>query len=164
MSIPIHIETGVLYKQNLATFKGHMHDNFYLVKGTLVKCGTNQTSEKLYLFTTKEVVTAAKRYKCDAGQLPAWKSGLVLGYSYPVSYHNKNGVLTTRYLFHLCNNENIPGLEDLTDVTVNCLFSSREMNRAHERVYIYIKPSIWSCILRKAKAAFKKMTHFGSNG
>lgn len=141
------LEFGVAYRQRIKTVDEKTHSNFYLMRANVVECGRgHQTEEGFYLFTIKEILTAITRYQNDVGYVSVVDHGAMVGYIYPVTYHNCKDVLTVRHLF-VFETQNLP--VDKNVGFMSGLFSPREMARAQKRVDMYIRPSV-----------FKRMTNF----
>ena len=131
-----HSPAGVPVKQFVDFNDGYEHDNLYLLRLNLVETSDGKVGYKPqeHLFTTKELIGATERYYCDMDQVLTHKTESLIGYAYPITYKNKNGIVTTRF-FCRFKGDQVRGL----DGRVHCaLFSAREVRRSHERVTLYL--------------------------
>lgn len=141
---------GVPVKQALNTDDGLDHDNFYLLRMDFVD---HESKGKVvhkpfyHLFTTKELVEATMRYYHDMDTVIGRQLGAVIGYAYPITYENRNAILTTRF-FCRFKGDQVEGLEGRPYCG---LFTAREIRRSRDRVSLYLEqcPSLLTRIFKK---------------
>ncbi len=153
---PRMIQLGIPSKQTIEVSDGLDCDSFYAVilRSPNVSITGGHTSPEAYkesyhLFTVKEISEAVERYYSDADICIDAQTKAVVGYAHPITYNNRNSVLTTRIFVRMdCSK-----VEEFTESTVCCLFSPREIRRSRDRYtkFVVDRQSIWHCILRGVK-------------
>lgn len=135
-----YMTIGVPIRQTIETVHdsetGYVADNLYLVKLMHQDHSDHHKivhKQKLHLFTTKELINATERYYRDLGSVISAQPGAMTGYTYPITYKNRNGILTTRYFFKF----NGSHVEELNQDICCGLFSAREMIRSNDRAEKY---------------------------
>ena len=147
------IQLGIPSKQTVEVRDGLDCDSFYAVAlRTPNVSSTNQSQpygETYHLFTVKEISEAAERYYSDADICIDAQSKAMIGYSHPITYSNRNAILTTRIFVRLdCSR-----VEEFTDEAVCCLFTPREIRRSKDRYAKFIlgRNTTWHRIMRGVK-------------
>ena len=155
-----HLKVGVPVKQEITVSDSEYDlDNLYLVKlnDLCMEDGAKSLTHRsqLHLFTTKELIVATERYYNDLDVVISNQPGALTGYTYPISYSNRNGILTTRF-FCKFDGTYVEGLGE----SICCgLFTAREMKRSRERVVMYLmKRSKWDMFLKGVKCLLKGLT------
>jgi len=130
VSLP-RVRLGVPIRQAVEVGDGLSRDCFYAIKLMTTNLDDSSTLYKnsYHLITVKELSEAINRYYADADICIDHQSRTMLGYAHPLTYSNRNGVLTTRIFVRLDCSE----VDEFTDRICCCLFSPREIRRSKER-------------------------------
>ena len=152
MPKPPKVRTGVPIRR-LVKVKGNVtHTNFYLMRMEVVD---ETKKDKLafksiyHLFTAKELVEATDRYYRHMDCVINRGLDVMLGYTYPITYNNQNGYMTTRWFVKFDGSK----VEDM-DRQIYCgLFSAREMRRSRDRMAYMIcqGDSFFSRIIKRIR-------------
>lgn len=131
-----HPPVGVPVKQNIGVVDGYTHDNLYLLRMYFVdtKDGKLVRRSQNHLFTLNEIIESAERYYREMDVVIDRQIGTVAGYAYPITYENRNGVITTRFFCRFKGDQ----VESLQDIFYCGLFSPRELRRSANRYDQYI--------------------------
>jgi hypothetical protein len=148
-----YLKVGVPVKQEIVTKDGEYEvDNLYVVKlnDLCIEDDIRSLSYKtrLHIFTEKELIVSTERYYNDLDIVISNQPGALTGYTYPITYSNRNNTLTTKF-FCKFDGSHVEGLGD----SVCCgLFTAREMKRSRERVDMYLtKRSFGYSVLKGVK-------------
>ena len=148
------IQLGIPSKQTIEVSDGLDCDSFYITALRTPDISPANTqgqpyNETYHLFTVKEISEAAERYYSDADICIDAQTKAMVGYSHPITYSNRNSILTTRVFVRLdCSK-----VEEFTDEIVCCLFTPREVRRSKERYdkFVLGRRTIWHRIMKGVK-------------
>lgn len=132
-----HPPVGVPVKQNVGAVDGYAHDNLYLLRMCFVEAKDGELVDRSqnYLFTLNEIIESAERYYREMDVVIDRQIETVVGYAYPITYENRNGVMTTRFFCRFKGDQ----VESLQGIIYCGLFSPRELRRSAERYNQYIE-------------------------
>lgn len=149
-----HAKAGFPIRYPISCKDGRVCNNFYLMRMDFVVVKENDLSNKSFyqLFTESEIMDAVDRYRNYIEEVIEKRSDSEIGYAYPITYRNKNDVLTTR-VFCRFTNTCIGGLYKQSYCA---LFSPREIRRARERADLHVLHRPIS-FLRYLKVIWRKM-------
>jgi len=126
-------------------------DNLYLLALSVVDY-KNTTKlafiTRYHIFTARKLVDATERYYKNMDIVIGTGINNVLGHTYPITYNNTNGVMTTRW-FCRFNGKHV---EDLGDENFCALFSAREMRRSLDRTDLIYKQTFFNKLVQRLKS------------
>ena len=126
-------------------------DNLYLLALSVVDY-KNTTKlafiTRYHIFTARELVDATERYYKNMDIVIGTGINNVLGHTYPITYNNTNGVMTTRWFCRF----NGKCVEDLGDENFCALFSAREMRRSLDRTDLIYKQTFFNKFVQRLKS------------
>ena len=147
---------GVPIKQVVSIKSNDEADNFYLLKMEVVD---ESVKDRLafkaiyHLFTAKELMEATTRYYRHMDDVIERDIKTMIGYTYPITYSNQNGCMTTRWFVRF-DSSRVDGMEPC----VQCgMFSAREMRRSKARCdYIVCTGDSWFTRILKGIRAWRR--------
>lgn len=139
------VPIGVPVRQTVSIKSNDEADNFYLLR---MKVVDDNVRDKLafksiyHLFTAKELIEATNRYYRHMSDVIEHDHiETVVGHTYPFTYTNSNGIMTTRWFVRF-DGSNVEGMDE---PGIQCgMFSAREMRRSRDRLeYIVCNGDSW---------------------
>ena len=144
-----NIPVGVPVKVVLGT-DAHV-DNTYLIALNVVDYNVTNTlafKTRYHIFTARELADATDRYYKNMDIVIFDGEDHLLGHTYPITYNNVNGIMTTRWFCRF----DAKNVEDLDEGIYCALFSACEVRRSIDRVSMYYTTSFFSNLMRGLKS------------
>ena len=104
------VPVGVPIKQVVSIKSNDEADNFYLLKMEVVD---ESVKDRLafkaiyHLFTAKELMEATTRYYRHMDDVIERDIKTMIGYTYPITYSNQNGCMTTRWFVRVVCSQHV---------------------------------------------------------